>query len=415
MKLNPNFIPLHLHSTGSLRDGIMRVEDIIKWTINNNKKYACITDHGSLAELISLHNECKKYGIKPIYGIEGYILQDREKFLETKEGKFDHIVLLALNKVGFKNIIKIHNDSWKNFYKKPIMSYDFIFEHTEGIVATSACMSGTLSKYLREKDMAGADKFIEKMKSKFFNRFFIELMLIDMVEQDELNRQLIKMAKKHNVPLLVGNDAHYLLEEDKEAHQLSLLLQSGKTIRDLEKGDAWKFSAQDLWLKDEKDLYKVWEQRCKNDEIFTDKVFAEATWNCDIITNEIEDIYLEHPPRLPKYPDGKKILEEMAIDGFANMHEKGLIPKDKTDEYMARVKYELKSIDDLELVDYFLLIKDIHTFCEENRIAVGPGRGSISASLVTYLMGMTKLDPIKNGFIFERFLNPARKTRLKIF
>jgi len=415
VQLNPDWICTHSHSIGSLRDGIMRPIDIVGWHVKNNKKFVAITDHGSVSEWIELYTQCKANKVKPIYGIEGYILFDRQKYLETKEGKPEHIVLLALNEVGFKNIIKVHNDSWENFYKKPIMSYETLFKNSEGVVASTACMSGTLSRRLKAKDIAGADEFIETMKKNFPDRFFIELMTIDMEEQDEINRQLIQMAKKHEVPLLVGNDPHYLTEEDKEAHQLSLLIQSNKTVKDLANGQGWRFSAQDLWLKNEKDIYKVWKERYSTDSIFTEEVLAQAIENSNLITKKVENIYLEHPPRLPKYPHGKKILEEMATEGFGEKLQLGLIPEDKIDFYMERVKYELKVIDDLELVDYFLLIKEIHEFCKENNIATGPGRGSVSASLVTYLMGITKLDPIKHEFIFERFLNPARKTRLKIF
>lgn len=413
--LNSEYVDLHLHSIGSLRDGIMRVNDHVNFAIQNHKKFVAITDHGGISEWIELHNQCKANHLKPIYGVEGYILFNREEYLDKKEGKPEHIVLLALNEFGFKNIIKVHNDAWKHFYKKPIMSYEFLFQHSEGVVASTACMSGTLSRRLLAKDIPGADSFIETMKTNFPERFFVELMVINMEGQDEMNRQLIQMAKKHNVPTLVGNDAHYLTEKDRTAHQLSLLLQSGQTVKDLEAGKGWKFSAQDLWMKNEKDLCQTWKEIYSNDPIFTEEVFIQSTWNCNLITSKVEDIYLEHPPRLPKYPRGKEILEKMAIEGFGEKFEAGFIPQDKVEEYMARVKYELKVINDLELIDYFLLIKDIHDFCKEQNIATGAGRGSVSASLITYLMGITKLDPIKHEFIFERFLNPARKTKLKIF
>jgi DNA polymerase-3 subunit alpha len=393
----------------------MQVSDYIKFAKENNNHFVSITDHGSISEWIELYTQCSKENITPIYGIEGYIHIDRDKYLNEKEGRPDHILLLAQNEVGFNNIIKIHNDSWRNFYKKPIMSYDYLFENSEGVIASTACMSGTLSKRIKEKDMAGADEFVQTMKSVFKDRFYIELMLIDMDEQTELNRQLIQVANKNEVPVIVGNDPHYLTEVDNKAHQISLLLQSNKTVKDLEEGKGWSFSAQDLWLKTEEDLYKDWKKKYNNDPIFTEEVFVKATWNVKDITDSIEKVYLEHPPRLPKYKNGKKTLEDMVIEGFAEKVEKGFIPTDRIDEYSDRTKYELKTIDDLDLVDYFLLIKEIHGYCLDNKIAIGPGRGSVSASLVTFLLGITKLDPIKYNFIFERFLNPARKTRIKIF
>lgn len=347
--------------------------------------------------------------------MEAYIVSDREKFLEEKKGKPNHLILLAINETGFYNIIKIHNDAYQHFYRKPIASYNFLFEHSEGVIALSACAAGTLGKCISNKDLAGADEYIEKMKEVFGDRFFIELMMIDYKEQPDLNRRYIRFAKKHNVPIIVTNDAHYVDSEDAKIHQLSLLLQSGQTVRDLEKGKGWKFSAQDLWLKNEKDLYKDWLKDYKDDKVFTKNVFYEAIQNTDLITSRIENIELEHPPRIPKYPHGYNKLEQIVVDGFDKKCKQDLIPADKIDIYIQQVKKEMKTIKDMELVDYFLLIKDIHDFCEENDIAIGPGRGSCSASLVTFLMGITKLDPIRWKFIFERFLNPARKTRMKVF
>lgn len=414
-QLNPDFVSLHTHSIGSLRDGIMKVRDHVQFAVKNNKKYVSITDHGSVSEWIDLYTQCAKEDLIPIYGIEGYIHLDRDKYLDDKEGKTNHIILLAQNEIGFNNIIKIHNDAWQHFYRKPIMSYKTLFEHNEGVIVGSACMGGSIPRLLAAKDFAAADKFAEEMKEYFPDRFYIELMLMDMDEQTELNKQLIKFAQKHDLPLIVGNDPHYMTSEDSKAHQVSLLLQSGQTVKDLQDGNAWSFSAQDLYMKTEKDLYADWKAKYQNDKVFTEEVFIEATWNVKKITDTIEKVYLEHPARLPKYDNGTEILENMVIEGFANKIKTGIIPEDQIEKYSKQVEYELKIIDDLELVDYFLLINDIVDFCHQSGIAVGPGRGSVSASLITFLMGITKLDPIKYNFIFERFLNPARKTRLRIF
>ncbi len=414
-KLNPNYIQIHAHSVGSLRDGILKVRDHVQFAVKNKKKYVAITDHGSVSEWIDLYTQCAKEDIVPIYGIEGYIHLDRDTYLEEKTGKPNHIILLAQNEIGFNNIIKIHNDSWQHFYKKPIMSYKTLFEHNEGVIVSSACMSGSLPKLLTSKNYAEADQFADDMKKHFPDRFYVELMLIDMDEQTELNRQLIKFAKKHNFPLLVGNDPHYLEAEDNKAHQISLLLQSGQTVKDLEAGKGWSFSAKDLWMKTEKDLYNDWKNKYLKDSIFTEEVFIEATWNTNKITETIEKVFLEHPARLPMYKNGKEILENMVVDGFTEKIKQGVIPEENIEEYANQVEHELKTINDLDMVDYFLLINDIVNFCKESDIAAGPGRGSVSASLVTFLIGITKLDPIKYNFIFERFLNPARKTKLKIF
>jgi DNA polymerase-3 subunit alpha len=393
----------------------MKVGDHVKFALDNDKKYVCITDHGSISEWIEMYNQCSENGLIPIYGVEGYVHEDREKYLEEKEGKPDHVVLLAQNRTGFQNIIKIHNDAWNHFYKKPIMSYDTIARHSEGVIMSTACLGGTLSRYLENKDFSGADNFINRMTSIFGDRFFIELMFIDNEDQHERNKQLAKVAKKHDIPILINSDAHYVTPEDSHAHQLSLLLQSGKTIKDLEEGKAWTFSAQDLYMKTEKDLYKFWADHYKGSKDITKDLVAQATWNVDKITNTIEEIYLEHPPRLPHFDNGYEILEKKVIDGFGEKLELGLIPEERAEEYMERVKYELNTISSMELVDYFLLIDDIVEWCNNNDVGVGPGRGSVSASLITWLMGITKLDPIKHNFIFERFLNPARRTKLRIF
>jgi DNA polymerase-3 subunit alpha len=399
-ELNPNYVQLHTHSVGSLRDGIMKVRDHVQFAVQHKKKFVSISDHGSISEWIELYTDCAKEKIQPIYGIEGYIHLDRDKYLEEKNSgsKPGHILLLAQNEIGFKNIVRVHNDAWQHFYKRPIMSYDYLFDHTEGIIVGTACMGGTLSKYLIAKDIVGADNFIETMKEKFPNRFFVELMLIDMDEQTELNRQLIQIAKKHKVPVIVGNDPHYMTAEDNKAHQISLLLQSSQTVKDLESGKGWSFSAQDLWMKTEKDLYQDWKKKYSKDPIFTEEVFVEATWNVKKITDTIEEIYLEHPPRLPKYKNGKKLLEQITVDGFAEKVEEGIIPQDRVDEYIDRIKYELKTIDDLDLIDYFLLIKEIHTFCDKHAIAVGPGRGCfIRGSKVKTKDGYKNIEEVQIG------------------
>jgi DNA polymerase-3 subunit alpha len=416
LKLNPNYISLHNHSIGSLRDGIMKVSDHIKFALDNNKTHVCITDHGSISEWIELYTQCNKSDVTPIYGVEGYVHLDRGNYLENKKGKPDHIVLLAQNEIGFKNIIKIHNDAWEHHYKKPIMSYDYIKENNEGVIVTTACLAGTLSRLLENEEIDKADIFIKDMKKYFPDRFFIELMFIESDEQYKRNRQLAQIAKKHNVPILINNDAHYLTDEDSEIHQLSLLLQSNKTMKDLKDGNAWTFSASDLYMKTEKDLYKHWVNHYKNDSIITKELLVEATWNVDKVLSSIEkDIYLEHPPRLPHFRKGEEKLTDLVIKGFEKKVGKGDVPSEQMDKYMERVEYELNAIKNMGLTDYFLLIKDVVEFCNKEDIAIGAGRGSVSASLVTWLLSISKLDPIKHNFIFERFLNPARKTKLKFF
>lgn len=552
--LNKDYISLHQHSIGSLRDCIITISDHVKYSLEHNKKYIAITDHGSISEWIELYNQTQKNNLIPIYGIEGYISFNRDKI---KDGKPDHLILLATNKTGFKNIIKIHNDSWRNFYKKPIMSYDFLFNNNDGIIVTSGCYNGTLPKLIVNNENKQVDDYINKMKEVFKNRFYVELMFIEMKEQKELNKKLVMVAKKHNLPILINSDAHFLTEDDAKIHQLSLLLQSGKTIKDLKEKKAWEFSAKDLYLKDEKSLYRYFVENYYNDPIITKDVVCQATWNVNDITSSIEEIYLEHPPRLPHFKNGKKILTNMVMEGLIKKVEQGKIKNDKVDLYIERAKYEIETISKMDLVDYFLLIYDIVDWCKKNDIAVGPGRGcflpsskiemcngefkqisdvvvgdfvrnrsycdvvidkmqfsinekivvlstenckddicctrdhkimiydeihnklkwrkakdiiegdilvktqtfnkwnkgfvfgdrvvkkfenfykgvvydltigsdhsynvngyivhnSVSASLVTWLIGITKLDPIENNFIFERFLNPARKTKLKI-
>jgi DNA polymerase-3 subunit alpha len=412
---NESYINFHVHSIGSLRDGIITVSQHAKFAVANGKKFVPVTDHGSVSEWIELYNECKKHEVTPIYGIELYVVENRKKFMEDKNGKPNHLCLFALNEDGFYNIIKIHNDAWQNHYKKPIADYQFLFENSNGIVASTACMAGSLARHLMEKDIASADEFALKMKEVFGDRFFIELMLIDMAEQKELNEELIKCSIRNNISTIITNDAHYLKPEHNKAHQISLLMQSNQTIKDLESGKGWKFSAQDLWLKNERDLLKDLLNDYKGNRHLTLTVFEQSMENCRMITDRIEEIYLEHPPRLPKFEEGEAVLREMIKKGYNKKLDREIIPIEKQEEYLSQIKKELRTIKDLELTDYFLLIKDIVDFCHKEDIGVGPGRGSVSASLVTWLIDITKLDSIKHGFMFERFLNVARKTQMDVF
>ena len=220
------YINLHVHSIGSLRDGILKIEDLVEFALKHDKKYVAATDHGSISEWIQLYNQCKSNKLTPIFGIELYIHHEREKLLAEREDDPSHLILLALNEIGFYNIIKIHNDAWQHLYRKkksriarPIASYDCLFEHHEGIVVTTACIAGRLPKLLLEGNEKEAALYIERMKEVFQDRLFMELMLNDMEKQKILNKKLIKIAMQYDLKTILTSDAHYLRKEDSRTYE----------------------------------------------------------------------------------------------------------------------------------------------------------------------------------------------------
>ncbi len=395
--MNSKFIHLHTHSHYSLLDGLSKIPDMVKTAKKNKMEAIAITDHGNMYGAIELYKECKKAGIKPIIGVEAYIA---ERGREDKEPRIDnkryHLTLLAKNKKGYKNLIHLVTlSNLEGYYYKPRMDHEILKKYGEGIICLSGCMGSELSQAILAKNIEKSEGFIKEYQEIFGKEnYFIEVQKHPDVENDKRLREgLIKLAKKFNIPIVAGQDSHYLCKEDHEAHNTLLSVNTG--VKTNKEGTKFEFSSDDFSLINEKTAFQHF------------KEIPEAVTNTKIVADLCEDYDLElgtaYFPDFP-IPVGKtadEVLREFAYKGFETRKLK------KTKDYIDRLEYELKIIKQKGYPAYFLVVSDLLKFSKDNGIYTNV-RGSVAGSLVTYLINITKVDPIVYKLPFERFLNPER-------
>jgi len=388
------FVHLHTHTEYSLLDGALRIDNLISQAKKYDMPAVAITDHGVLYGMYEFYKKAKNNNIKPIIGCEVYV-SPTDRFDKSVRERY-HLVLLAQNNQGYKNLLKIVSTSWlEGFYYKPRVDKDLLYENREGIIALSACLQGELSQQiLNNRSKEQVKKTIQEYQQIFGREnYFLELQDHNLSEEKKVNATLIEISNEDNVPLVVSNDVHYQNKDDAKVHDVLLALQTGKTVND---ENRMTFPNNTFYFKDSLEMYKL----------FPD--IKEAYENTLKISDRV-NINIENDGfYLPNYPDTKKndssYLRELCEKG---LKEKGLANNDKT---VKRMNYEIKIIEDMGYVAYFLIVWDFIKYANENDIRVGPGRGSAAGSLVSYLLDITRINPLKYGLIFERFLNPERVT-----
>lgn len=424
--LADRFVGLHHHDEYSLKDGLGTVENLTKMLKKQKRSFCSVTNHGSIGGWIRQYNACQKNGIKPIFGMEGYVNnyrgEDPELLKENRSA--NHILLLAKNREGFDNLIRIHNDAQLNgFYYTPRADHNAFKQWGKGICATSACFAGEIPRALMADDWEKAEGIYNIYKECFEN-VFIEVQIIEFEAQRELNRRLIQFADGIGAPLILACDSHYLDPEHAETHDLLMYMRQGKTILDVrEKGeDVWEFDVRNLFYRNAEQMEKVYfdgfvDRKGKSfppfkDDVFTEERFREAMDNTLKVAREIEDIKLDSSIKLPKLSDDSvEQIKHHAWKGFARL---GLDSKPNKRDYEDRLKYELDVICRLGWADYFLVMERIvHIAMDEYKeiagdFGVGAGRGSSAGSLVAWCLGITDCDPLKHGLLFERFLDESR-------
>ena len=395
-----DFVHLHLHTEYSLLDGAAKVDDLVDYLVKNNINACAVTDHGNMYASLYFAEECVKKGIKYIIGCELYATDDH---LEKRPGtKTEHIVLLAKNKVGYRNIVKLDSLSYiDGFYGKPRISYDMIKQHHEGVICLSACLAGRIPQLLLEGDYAGAKKWAAEMKDVFGDDFYIELQDHGIAEERQVLPELIKLANELKIGLVATNDVHYIEKEDWEAHDVLLCIQTKKTLADPKR---MKFDTHEFYMKSGDEMLELF------------NYVPEAISNTRVIADKIEEPVFDITPKgdpirdtslIPLYkPDdgstSPEYLTKLTWDGLSGRYD------NITDEIKKRVEYELGIIIKMGFADYFLIVWDYINWSRLNGIPVGPGRGSGVGSIVAYSIGITDVDPLKYDLIFERFLNPDR-------
>lgn len=404
MKLSECWFPLHVHSRKSIRDGFIREEEFVEEAVRRGYKVCSITDHGNLASSNVLYFSCKKSGIKPMIGMEAYVAEHRDvlvsdKVIPADKKQYDisfHLVLIAINETGFKNLIRINNDAWRHFYKRPMTCMDFIEEHSEGLIATTACEAGELPARLMGKDKKGARRFVRRLEKIFGDNFYVELMVIPYKAQKKVNRRLIRFAKRHELKTIITCDCHYLKKSDQKYHKVIM------------EAKGWSYDSDGLWYMNFKSIKSEFLEN-HLDDVFTKEVFKESIRNLGEIQEKIEDYSIDTSSKLPMISkNADKELIAACLQGLKRIGKHG------DEEYENRMDQELDVIFDKGFSNYFLMCKDICDWAVERTGFIAPGRGSAAGCLVSYLIGITGVDPIPNGLLFERFLNPEREDAVDI-
>ena len=392
---NIPFVHLHLHTEYSLLDGFARIDRLFDKVKSLGMDAVAITDHGVMFGVVDFYKAAKKAGVKPIIGCEVYVAP-RTRF--DKDVSFDksagHLILLVKNEVGYQNLIKLVSAGFtEGFYYKPRIDYSLLSQHTEGLIGLSACIGGDIQRLLLDGDLEGAEKVALMLKNSFSEGdFYLELQDHHMQEQKVINRRLVDLATKVNLPLVATNDVHYLEKEDEFVHDILLCIQTGKVLSDRER---MRFPTKEFYLKSPEEMYALFKSR-EDALLNTAKIAEKCNFDFDFTKTHLPEYTLEGK-------DGRNYLKALCLEGLTAKYK-------QPELHIERLEYELEIIDQMGYNDYFLIVWDFIKFAKSNKIAVGPGRGSCGGSIVAYVLDITEVDPIKYDLIFERFLNPERVT-----
>jgi DNA polymerase-3 subunit alpha len=387
------FTHLHLHTEYSLLDGACRIGPLMNRLKELGMDSCAVTDHGVLYGAIDFYKACKANGIHPVIGCEVYVAPDMdEKTSYTRE--YSHLILLCENMTGYRNLMKLSSEGFtRGFYYKPRIDLSLLKEHHEGLIASSACLSGELPKLLLEGRFDDAKAHATEMQRIMGKgNYFIELMDHAIREEKLVIPQLIRLSEETGIPLIVTNDSHYLCRGDARAQEVLMCIQTGKTLEDEQR---MRMDTEELYLKSEEEMLKLFPGH------------GEAIERTHEIAHRCRVAFDFSDHHLPHYNSG---LNQSNPDLLAGLCHEGLKRRypEEPEEARQRLQFELDVINGMGFVDYFLIVWDFIRFARENGIMVGPGRGSGAGSIVAYCLNITQLDPIKYKLLFERFLNPER-------
>ena len=392
-----NFVHLHIHSEFSLLDGANRIKDLPVRAKELGMDAMAITDHGVMFGAIDFYKACKANGIKPIIGCEVYVApRSRLDKDPNFDAKYSHIILLAKNNEGYKNLAKLVSIGYtEGFYYKPRIDHESLEKYHEGLVCLSACLAGEVNQAILANDMEKAKLWF---KNLFKDDYYLEIQNNGIKEQVLVNQKLIELSRELNIPLVATNDAHYLKKEDAYNHEVLLCIQTGKRMTD---EDRMRFETDELYVKSPEemsDYFRNVPEAIENTVKIAEKCNVEFEFGHTILPN------YDVPEEFKTHYD---YLEKLTMDGlekrYGSKNNEQISP-----EILARAKYELGVINKMGYVDYFLIVWDYINYAKTHNIPVGPGRGSGAGSIVAYSIGITDIDPIKYNLIFERFLNPER-------
>jgi DNA polymerase-3 subunit alpha len=401
-----NFVHLHLHTQFSLLDGAIRLEELFKQAKAYRMPALAITDHGSMFGAIEFYQQAERSGIKPIIGCEVYVAPG-SRLEKTSRGISEasfHLILLAKNLVGYRNLMKLVTAGYfEGFYYRPRVDKELLQKYNEGLIALSACLKGEIPFLLASGDKGKALQAAEELKAIFPDRrFYLEIQENKIAEQKKVNAGLMEIARELSLPLVATNDCHYLRREDAKAHEVLLCIQTGKTMRDV---DRMQFSTEEFFFRSAEEMEELFSY-CP--ESLQNTVEIAERCNLELKLNELQFPKFQVPPGETLDSFLEKSAHRGLEERLAEMAAQGEHRSPSTDSYRPRLHEELGMIQKMGFAGYFLIVADFIRYTKERKIPVGPGRGSGAGSLVAYCLGITEIDPLANGLLFERFLNPER-------
>ena len=391
-----NFTHLHVHTEYSLLDGSNKIKEYVARVKELGMNSAAITDHGVMFGCIDFYRAAREAGINPIMGCEVYVAPGSRFDKEQQHGddRYYHLVLLAENNQGYSNLMKIVSAGFvEGYYYKPRVDMEILKKYHEGIIALSACLAGEVARNLARGFYEEGKKAALKYESVFGKgNFFLELQDHGIPQQQMVNQQLVRMSRETGIELVCTNDVHYTYAEDASAHDILLCIQTGKKVQD---EDRMRYEGGQYFVKSPEEMAQLFpyaREALENTQKIADRCHVEIEFGVT---------------KLPKYdvPDGYtswEYLNKLCYEGLEQRYHP------VTEELKERLRYELDTIKKMGYVDYFLIVWDFIKYARDHDIMVGPGRGSAAGSLVSYTLGITKLDPIRYQLLFERFLNPER-------
>jgi DNA polymerase-3 subunit alpha len=415
-----SYVGLHVHTHYSLYDGIATPEEYIDRAHDLGMPAIAITDHGSLSGHREMYRAAKAKGVKPILGVEGYMTEDRfdrrdkAERTEPLDLVYNHIILLAKNQKGLENLNKLNEIAWtEGFFRKPRIDFEVLEKYKEGIIVTSACLSGVIAKAIEAGEFAVAKKHLKWFKDRFGDDYYVELMPHN---PPEINHELLKLADAMNIKLIVTPDCHHSDESQKEIQELKLVLNtySNKVLKEstYEKSKKYNNLVDRLdYLYGERQMsFSKFDIHLLSYDQIRSAMQSQGIDREDIyqntleIANKVEDYDIKDGLNLlpVQYKNPDKELTDLALQGLS---ERGL---SENQEYIDRLDEELKIIKDKNFGPYFLVVRSMIAWAKKEGIMVGPGRGSSAGSLLCYTLGITDIDPIKHGLLFFRFINPDR-------
>jgi len=389
------FVHLHVHSEYSLLDGSAKIKELISRTKEMGMNSLAITDHGVMYGVIDFYKAAKSAGIKPILGCEVYVAPS-SRFVKERhnDGNYNHLVLLAENEEGYRNLIKLVSLGFtEGYYYKPRVDMELLRLYNKGLIVLSACLGGAIPQALLKNYEAGKKLAVEYNEIFGQDNFYLELQDYGEQEQTTINAMLIRLSQETGIPLVATNDIHYTNQSDSKAHDVLLCIQTGKTV--LDEG-RMRFISDQFYLKSPEEMYALFESQAKSALENTQKIADRC--NIEIEFNNYKLPVFPIPEGITAFNYLKKLCNEGLIQrygGNAHLHQE-------------RLDFELNIIGNMGFVDYFLIVGDFIRFARENKIMVGPGRGSGAGSIVAYVLRITDVDPIPFNLLFERFLNPER-------